>query len=58
MEIFYGFVTGLGFPEWGSFSLREWIEFEGTLGLKIERDLRFTPRLLKDAVPESEREIS
>ena len=57
-EIFYGFATGLGFPEWGSFSLREWIDFEGTLGLKIERDLWFYPQLFEDAVPKSEREMS
>jgi len=57
-EIFYGFVTGLHYPEWWTWSLREWIDFTGALGLKIERDLSFYPKPFSKAVPESEREIT
>lgn len=41
--IFFGYVIGQE-REWGYFSLRELEAARGPLGLKIERDLYFTPR--------------
>lgn len=41
-RLFYGYVDGLGFPEWGSFSLDE---LEGVkvppFGFSLERDVHF-----------------
>ena len=44
-EICYGFVIG-NYPEYGSFSLEELREWSGPLGLRVERDLDFTPTLI------------
>lgn len=41
--LFYGFVCGFE-GEWGYFSLRELEVLRGTGGLKVERDLYFTPK--------------
>lgn len=35
---------GMGFPELGSFSITELTSVAGPFGLKIERDLHFTPK--------------
>ncbi len=64
--IFFGFVTGLAFDEWGSFSLHEFeapvmIPFKmvnindkksikGKLPMKVERDLYFNPAPFQEAV--------
>lgn len=40
-QIFYGYVTGLAFDEWGTFSLKEMEALERPFGLSIERDLYF-----------------
>ena len=40
-KIFYGYVTGLAFDEWGTFSLTELESFKRPFGLTIERDLYF-----------------
>jgi len=40
-RIFFGYVTGLGFDEWGSFSLEEMEAVRLPFGLGIERDLHF-----------------
>jgi len=37
--ILFGYVTGLGFPEWGYSSLAEIKATKGMLGLGMERDL-------------------
>lgn len=44
-RIFFG-KADLGFPELGSFSLDELLNYKGPLGLGIERDLFFTPKPL------------
>ena len=41
---FFGFVVGLE-KEWGYFLLSELLSVRGGLGLPIERDLYFAPRL-------------
>ena len=41
---FFGFVVGLE-KEWGYFRLSELLSARGGLGLPIERDLYFTPRV-------------
>ena len=41
--IFFGYVIGLE-SEWGYFSLRELESVQGPAGLRIERDLYFTPK--------------
>ncbi len=40
---FFGFVDGLGFPEWGYFSLDELEQVDCGFGLGIERDILFKP---------------
>ena len=42
-DIFFGFVKG-DFDEFGTFSLSELESVQGPMGLKIERDIHFTPR--------------
>ena len=53
-NICFGYVTGLGFDEWGSFSIDELESIKRPFGLGIERDIHFeeTPisRLCPDAV--------
>ena len=46
-RICFGYVQGIE-DEWGSFSLEELEEINGPLGLKIERDLYFTPKPVKE----------
>ena len=53
--IFFGFVTGMPFPEWGTVALRDFIELSLPLWMKIERDLYFTSMPFSEAVPEPER---
>ncbi len=40
-DICYGYVTGMNFDEWGSFSIKELESVKLPLGLHIERDLYF-----------------
>lgn len=42
-RVFFGYVTGLGYDELGSFSLDEFEAFKGRMGLGIERDLHYSP---------------
>ena len=44
-DIFFGYVEG-DFNEIGTFSLSELESVRGPMGLKIERDLHFTPKPL------------
>lgn len=48
--IFFGYVIGQE-SEWGYFSLNELESINGPFGLKIERDLHFTPKR-KSEIPE------
>ena len=56
--IFFCFVTGMPFPEWGTVALSDFIELQLPLWLKIERDLYFDPKPFSEAVPEAERQIN
>jgi hypothetical protein len=48
-DTFFGLCDlGLGFPEIGYFSLSELQSVRGPLGLRIERDLYWTPRPLHE----------
>lgn len=47
---FFGYVTGLGFNEWGYFSLDELESVTLRFGLGIERDLYFKPVPIKQAL--------
>ena len=42
-DIFFGFVKG-DFDEYGTFSLSELESVKGPMGLKIERDIHFSPK--------------
>jgi hypothetical protein len=42
-RVFFGYVEGLE-KEWGYFSLDELEQLRGPFGLKIERDMYFTPK--------------
>ena len=46
-RLFFGFVVGME-KEWGYFSLDEMKSVQGPFGLKIERDLWWTPCKFKD----------
>ena len=51
-EIFFGYVTGTPFPEWGSFSLEDIESIRiGSLRLPIERDIHWTPKRFGDFEP-------
>ena len=54
-EIFFWFVTGVAFPEWGTIGLSDFIDLELKWGMKIERDIHFTPIPFSEAVSESEK---
>jgi len=49
--IFFGFATGVPYPEFGTFSLKEFESVRGFGGLGIERDLSFTKRKVSE-IPE------
>ena len=42
-DIFFGYVKG-DFDEYGTFSLSELDSINGPMGLKIERDIHFSPK--------------
>ena len=46
-RLFFGYVIGLE-SEWGYFTLDELEQTTGPLGLHIERDISFKPRMFKD----------
>jgi hypothetical protein len=48
-DTFFGYVKGLD-NEFGYFSLSELKDIDGPVGLRIERDLYFEPKPLKDLV--------
>lgn len=49
--IFFGFATGVPYPEFGTFSLNEFKSVRGFGGLGIERDRAFTPCKISE-IPE------
>lgn len=50
-DLFYGLVEGLE-TELGYFSLRELESITGPAGLKIERDLHFEPKTVRELIEE------
>lgn len=44
----FGYVTGLGYDEWGSFSINELQAISLPFGMKIERDLYFQSKRFND----------
>jgi len=48
-DMFFGLVSGME-VELGYFSLKELQEVRGPLGLQIERDLHFEPKMLKELI--------
>lgn len=46
-DVFFGYVDG-DYPELGSFLLSELERIRGCCGLRVERDLHFTPRRLSE----------
>tara|TARA_B100001059_G_scaffold235662_1_gene282150 strand:- start:3452 stop:3823 length:372 start_codon:yes stop_codon:yes gene_type:complete len=50
-KICNGYVTGLAFDEWGSFSITELESIVRPFGLGIERDIHFTEMSYHDIVP-------
>ncbi len=50
--IFYGYVTGLAYDEWGSFSLKELEAIKRPYATAIERDIYFKEQPVSEAVPE------
>ena len=56
--ICFGYVTGLGYPEWGSFSIKELEELKcPPLGLPIERDLYTAEKKITEHCPDLKFEI-
>ena len=43
------------FPEWGTIALSDFIGLDLKWGMKVERDLHFTPIPFSEAVSESEK---
>ncbi len=50
-KISYGFVTGLGYDEWGSFSIDEMESIKLPFGLSIERDLYYNEQRFDELFP-------
>lgn len=48
-DTFFGFVQGFE-QEWGYFTLSELESVKGPMGLKIERDMYFSPRKFSEVV--------
>ncbi len=52
-KICFGYVTGLGFDEWGTFSIDELESVKcPPFNLPIERDLYFSPQPISKLIPE------
>ena len=51
-NICYGYVTGLAFDEWGTFSITELESILGPFGKRIERDIYFSEIIYKDLINE------
>lgn len=54
--ICFGYVTGMDFDEWGTFSIAELESVQLPYGLKIERDLHFKERGFKELIKQQEHE--
>jgi hypothetical protein len=56
-DVGYGYVTGLGFDEWGSVSIDELSKIKRPFGLTIERDIYCGERRISEHVPQLKKEI-
>lgn len=54
-NIAYGYVTGLAYDEWGTFSIEELESIQRPFGLGIERDIYFSEMKYYDLFPEKGR---
>ena len=54
-NICYGYVTGLIYDEWGSFSIGELESVKRPFGLTIERDINFIQKRFHEQFPEKKR---
>ena len=55
-KIAFGYVTGLAFDEWGTFSITELESIKRPFGLGIERDLYFKEKRFKEIIKEQDLE--
>ena len=53
-KIAFGYVTGLAFDEWGTFSITELESIKRPFGLGIERDLYFKEQRFKEIIKEQD----
>ena len=55
-QICFGYVTGMAFDEWGTFSIQELESLKLPFGLKIERDLYFKETRFKELINEQDQD--
>ena len=55
-KICFGYVTGMAFDEWGTFSIEELESIKLPLGLGIERDIHFKETRFKEIIREQDLE--
>lgn len=55
-RICFGYVTGISFPEWGTFSIEELESLKLPFGLGIERDIHFKEIRFNALVKEQQQE--
>lgn len=51
-RICYGYVTGLAYDEWGTFSIDELESIQRPFGLTIERDIHFDEKMFYQQFPQ------
>lgn len=56
-QIAFGYVTGLAFDEWGTFSITELESIKRPFGLGIERDIYFKETRFKEIVKEQDNNL-
>lgn len=55
-QICFGYVTGMAFDEWGTFSIPELESIKLPLGLGIERDIYFKEKRFNELIKEHEQD--
>lgn len=55
-SICFGYVTGLAFDEWGTFSIQELESIKRPFGLHVERDRFFKETRFKELIKEQEQD--
>lgn len=56
-KIAFGYVTGLAFDEWGTFSITELESIKRPFGLGIERDIYFKEKKFKEIIKEQDNDL-